>query len=245
MFNKLAPLLFAWVIAVIICVIGAAVDLAPSAVWVGLFLSMSGGILAGLVMAPDLSSRVDPWRLQRKLMVISNQAAPANPTLTKGTLLYYSLQLEELAEQARSLTAIMRRHLPPQDVVVGYEGYQDALAVGEPAIRQLSICLRSRIAQCPDDWGLSLSRAEAKSLLDDHIDVMVVASGFGLATGLPGPQGYEAVQRSNLSKANPDTGMIDKDPSGKWIKGAAYQPPQLDSVLEECSVEPINMWGAS
>lgn len=243
MLNKLTPLFVAWAISAVICVFGASTDVAPNAVWVGLFLAMTGGVLAGLIVAPEVSSRVDPWRLQRNLMAISSQTTPVSPTLTKGSLLYYALQLEETAEQARSLVAIMKNHLPPQDVISGYEGYRHALQLGEPTIRQLSVCLRSVIAHCPDDWGLSLSRSEAKALLDDHIDVMVVSSGFGLATGLPGPQGYEAVQRSNLSKANPHTGMIDKDPSGKWIKGAEYQPPQLDSVLEECSAKPVNMWG--
>jgi hypothetical protein len=39
------------------------------------------------------------------------------------------------------------------------------------------------------------------------------------------------VAESNLSKANPITGLIEKDASGKWIKGSQYQSPQIDAVL--------------
>jgi hypothetical protein len=233
MFYKLSPLLVSWAIAAIICVAGASYDMAPAHFFVGLFIALSGGIAAGFITGAGFSRRVDPWLLQKRLMDISNQPAPNSPMLTKGTLLYYALQLEEMGEQARTLLAIMMHHLPPKGVVVGYEDYRDALHMGEPMLRQLSASLRRHCAQCPDDWGLSLNRPEAKALLDDHVDVMVVASGFGLATGLPGPAGYLAVQASNLSKANPETGMIDTDPSGKWIKGVGYFPPALEKVLED------------
>ena len=42
---------------------------------------------------------------------------------------------------------------------------------------------------------------------------------------------YVEVQTSNWSKTNPNTGVIDKTPDGKWIKGVNYRPPNLTAVL--------------
>lgn len=68
-------------------------------------------------------------------------------------------------------------------------------------------------------------------MADGTTDLMVTNAGFALALGLPGAALYEEVASSNLTKKNPQTGVIDKTPDGKWIKGAKYREPNIDKVL--------------
>jgi hypothetical protein len=74
-------------------------------------------------------------------------------------------------------------------------------------------------------------------IFDGTTDVAVVNCGFALACGLPGSDGYREVALSNISKRNPDTGMIDKTADGKWIKGAEYRAPDLLGVLKAAEKE--------
>jgi phage-related minor tail protein len=78
-----------------------------------------------------------------------------------------------------------------------------------------------------------LSHDRVRALLHESTDVMVVAAGFGLACGFPAAAAYEESVCSNLSKANPATGKIDKDASGKWIKGPEFFKPNFDRILVE------------
>jgi hypothetical protein len=59
-----------------------------------------------------------------------------------------------------------------------------------------------------------------------------VIAGLAASSGLPAAAGCVEVATSNLSKANPSTGVIDVDPSGKWIKGANYVAPNLGRVID-------------
>lgn len=170
----------------------------------------------------SMLSAVDPWALMVELMTASQQAMPKLPEINKTVLLYWSLQLEELAEQTRTLASLCIRP----------DSYPMHLSL-EQAAKDLAFAstqMRMRL-KLMDEFSLPLTPDQATALLDDITDCAVVQTGFSIAAGLPGAAGYMAVQTSNLSKKNPRTGMIDKDPGGKWIKGEAFQLPDLQAVI--------------
>lgn len=180
--------------------------------------------------SPQDGDPVDPWQMQSELMRISGQRQPASPELNKPTLMYAGLILEEGSETVMALVEAMRwgtaTSAVPQLIDARY-----ALEEAGKAMFRGRQRLRNLLMDCPD-FAQHLDRRHAKPILDGTTDIAVVNSGFALAAGLPGSQAYAAVGTSNLSKRNPDTGLIDKEPDGKWIKGADYREPDLDAVLD-------------
>lgn len=175
---------------------------------------------------------VDPWNMQEALMSASGQDLPEYPVLSPGGLLYAALLMEELAETLRGV----------ERAVTGapYEGSQEKSAAimiqvllhnNAQALHGASVQLRGLLQDIKT--AVPISMEEAVEILDGTTDVMVVNAGFALAMGLPGAPAYEEVGLSNLSKADPLTGRIAKDPSGKWIKGPDYFKPDLEKVLRE------------
>jgi hypothetical protein len=183
--------------------------------------------------ATTQGSQVDPWALQRDLMYISNQAIgdPGRPAINTTVLLYYALILEELGEGFRTLARV-----GTPKVGTGFYDLNGGVPmswteVGNQLI-DFSTNMRKSIAEM-QFRPIPLSIQDAADMLDDLTDIMVVTSGATVAAGLPGPAGYLEVSSSNLSKANPATGLIDKDASGKWIKGANYRMADLRSVVSQ------------
>ncbi len=181
-----------------------------------------------------LHAGMEPWSSQMRLMLISGQPVPPLPKVTKGTALYGALILEETGE-TMCATALALAQSACSDVRI------NGIARVAPVFEQLGQALqieaghlREQIAQVPDsEWDqvFPINASVAGELLDGYTDLHVVTAGASLSTGLPGAEAYAEVAASNLSKANPKTGRIDKDPSGKWIKGSAYQPPDLGRIL--------------
>jgi hypothetical protein len=161
---------------------------------------------------------VDPWALQRANMIQSDQSLPDKPTITKDSLLYYALILEECAELGKALRGIITA--AGSDIVPNID----------EAMHEASLNLRTAIKGLrPESW-VDVTREQARELMDGTTDLTVVNSGFANATGLQGAEAYRRVQVSNLSKANPETGKIDKTPDGKWIKGVDFKLPELDDL---------------
>lgn len=181
-------------------------------------------------------SEVDIWSYQHKLMLISEQEIPNRPRITKTFLLYLALIMEELAE---TIDGVMKSGPTPDEIDEVMPGshasrFRDHLITMEALLSSGSKELRELIAvDRYNPYVGPISRSEAKTLLDGLTDIAVVTAGAGLSAGLPVRDGYREVGTSNHSKANPLTGMIDKDPSGKWIKGSEYKAPDLDRVLDE------------
>lgn len=183
---------------------------------------------------------LDPWEMQRDLMVMSDQRIARRAQLTETSLLYGALILEEAGE---TLTGLARAALRASNfyepettegklcssMFANYNAIADAMDFAAGAARYELKKLK--------DMGLlltfDLTRAEAQEIFDGTVDLTVVNCGFALASGLPGAEGYVEATASNISKKNPETGMIDKDPSGKWIKGPNYFEPDLLSILVE------------
>lgn len=188
-------------------------------------------------MILDLMKHVDPWRMQAELMQISGQRIPQAPTLTKHGLMYAALVMEELGETLRAISLPLLELMPddamPPKELEPLAITASCLVQSAGELKAYSERIRAELGSVSDDWSVGLTRAEALEIFDGTTDIAVVNSGLALAFGLPGPQGYRAVGVSNLSKRNPDTGVIDKTPDGKWIKGRDYQVPDLGAVLDQ------------
>ena len=179
---------------------------------------------------------VDPWEMQRTLMAASRQAMPASPELNRGVLLYGALILEETAETAEATGQAARDahaevaslDAPARDVLaaVAHE-YEQAHANAKAS----SLRLRALIERLPADLRATLARPVARDMADGATDVVVVCAGYALSMGADGAACYDEVAGSNLSKRNPDTGMVDVMPDGKWIKGRNYRQADLMRVL--------------
>lgn len=176
---------------------------------------------------------VDPWKIQKALMKASGQDLPTRPVLNRGGLLYAALLLEEVGETMAGFASAIRESDTPDRPV---NSETNALLVINLLFRNTAYHLieeSKRLREILQDVTseFELSRPRAIEILDGTTDVAVVNSGLALAMGFPGAEAYLEVGCSNLSKANPATGVIDKTPDGTWIKGSQYFPPNLASVL--------------
>jgi hypothetical protein len=171
---------------------------------------------------------VDPWIYQHTLMKMSGQELPEwGPTLTKTSLLYGALILEEAGETMNAISNILAKD---NDV------YWLSTSYGKigSKLEWEAKTLRNKISHLPADHrGWAVSKEQGIELLDGVTDIMVVTSGLTEACALPGAAAYKETVTSNMSKANPKTGVIEKDESGKWIKGVVYRKPRLDLIMDE------------
>jgi len=67
--------------------------------------------------------------------------------------------------------------------------------------------------------------------LKELIDVMVVLIGYGLSMGYDLEGAWDAVWCSNMSKINPDSGMVAKREDGKILKGPMYIPADVSKFI--------------
>lgn len=170
---------------------------------------------------------VDPWEYQRRLMEMSDQRIPHGFRLHTGVLLYGALIMEETAETYQGISTALQAGAKDDD------SYSLAIATnfGNAAVSLLSWSKVIRGLLEHADVDFPLTEDCAVELFDGTTDIAVVNSGFALSCGFPGAAGYREVVGSNISKANPETGKIDKDPGGKWIKGPDFYKPDLMRVL--------------
>lgn len=186
---------------------------------------------------------VDIWSFQEDLMKASDQEIPPGPRINKNVLLYLALMAEELGETAAAVRKELELYLIVSDMefeALSEEEQHQLVALRQVhdqlnaivRLQDLADSIRGHLTYVSDGWWLRPTRQGAEDMLDGVTDVAVVTAGLGLAAGLPAREGYHEVGASNLSKANPVTGKIDKDPSGKWIKGSQYKAPDLGTVLE-------------
>lgn len=188
--------------------------------------------LREMLAARNAVAVCDPWNMQRELMRISAQEVPAIPMLTKDSLMYMALILEETAETIlEGIDPAMRRAalkgFPDHEVK---DAIRTNLLATATEMWNASNLIRN-LLKTVASFAIPLNMEEAIGLFDGTTDVAVVNCGFALACGVPAQEGYNEVGGSNLSKVNPDTGMIDKTPDGKWIKGRDFKMPDLRMVL--------------
>lgn len=176
----------------------------------------------------------DSWEMQRRVMAISGQDIAAQPALTKTVVLYGALIMEESSELYGNLSAAIAEYALsiPEDTIrrADLATLASRYSAMSAVSRNNAGIIRSYVAEQPEFY-FPLPENLAVALLDDTTDVTVVNCGFAVAAGLPGADAFIEVTRSNLSKVNPETGVIDKDSSGKWIKGVNYFAPDLAQVI--------------
>ena len=218
--------------AILVCVIALILAFTSphdvTVLYVGAASFAVGGSI-GLMMLGQQRRRVDPWEYQRRLMSISGQEIPEDIQLNKTGLLYLALILEEFGETCMSVYHAMIKAGPitagaPLNIVALLQAWAEEGKAGSMALRQ-------HVTRLPEGYVIRLTIPSAKEIADGTTDLAVVNSGFALALGLPGAELYEEISESNLSKANPVTGLIERDASGKWIKGPGYQAPDIEAVL--------------
>jgi hypothetical protein len=206
----------------------------PAAVSATLALIGVAMVITSAIMAPPPA--VDIWQYQSKLMEISDQRLPGLPEVNEHTLLYFALTLEELGETATALHRAFARDFSQKHGESSMHEF--ALVNTVMRLNDLNTILTEQAgglrknAKRMPGMRIDISHDEARQLLDGTTDTAVTLAGLGLASGLPNPEGYVEVVSSNYSKANPDSGKIDKDATGKWIKGTKYCEPNLAKVLE-------------
>ena len=201
-------------------------------------------LMCGLIVLSLEREKVDPWALQRKLMQISGQALPGTMQINPDSLRYIGLICEELEEMitpvGRTLYSFRqdrlvegRRWVRPTP---GIEEADQAIAMIRKNLVAASHQIKDACERMHGSFVIPLDRATAVELADGATDLMVVAAGFAEASAIPGAMCYREVQGSNLSKADPETGQIEKDRSGKWKKGRDYRPPNLGFELDVAGV---------
>lgn len=182
-------------------------------------------------------STANPWDLQKQFMHMSDQKVHNTPTLDGIGLLYTALMTEELGEHLAAVASVLGNSA---DTIRLH--HKLSRMAGDLHI--FSVQLREHIAAPGGIKPVSLNIGEAAEILDALSDLSVVNFGACAAMGLPGKLGYEEVQASNASKANPSTGKIDKTADGKWIKGTSYRPPNLRSIVSARAPDELGYPGA-
>lgn len=180
---------------------------------------------------PQNNNAVDPWAMQAELMRISAQRMPTKPEISQHSLMYAALIMEEGSETFSALHTAMFYRNETHNLPVAQNIAQHLLEIST-VMHSTSLAVRSLLEKMPEDFRIGLSLERAVEIFDGTTDIQVVNSGFALASGFPGAAGYQEVGGSNLSKRNPTTGVIDKTPDGKWIKGKDYRAPDLAKVLQ-------------
>jgi len=170
------------------------------------------------------------WGAQYRIMMASGQELPATPQLTKTTLLYGALMAEEIGETLSALGVLLAK--TAQDRNGPIHALAASYATTGHDLMRRSADWRSRLLTLPYQDNHMVEVAAMTDFLDGLCDSLVVVMGAAHATGLPLKTAYYDVTQSNLSKANPVTGVIDKTPDGKWIKGVNYMPPDLYKLVE-------------
>ena len=166
--------------------------------------------------------------MQREVMAASGQHLPTEYKLHPGAVLYGALNLEELAESLQGMQAALRlaADTAPQSLALA-ELFRETAEM----MKGNSLAIRELVKQVPSETVWPMQRPHLREMADGATDLMVTNAGFALALGLPGPALYVEVVSSNLTKKNPLTGVIDRTPDGKWIKGVDYREPDIDKVL--------------
>lgn len=191
-------------------------------------------------MTTETRKNVEPWEMQRELMAASGQKLPGdyNYMVQPGVILYAALNMEEMSEGLRGLRNAIDKNLGAHPALKEIEAH---LVDTYLRLHTNSLAIRELVKKLPADLELPVTRKDLREMADGATDLTVTNAGFALSLGLPAAALYDEVASSNLSKKNPETGVIDKTPDGKWIKGVAYREPNIDAVLHPPGHERVDV----
>jgi predicted HAD superfamily Cof-like phosphohydrolase len=68
--------------------------------------------------------------------------------------------------------------------------------------------------------------------LDALIDILVVTAGAIHSLGADGTSAWDEVMKTNFAKVDPTTGKVRRREDGKILKPENWQPPQLQSYVQ-------------
>lgn len=179
-------------------------------------------------------SNMNPWEVQTVLMTASDQIMAPAPEMNHGVLLYAALNLEEGREILAGLTKTLNRLVASgahDNVIAPLQAISASLTEADRVMKQNSLAVREQLKVLPKDFRAEMTEAEVIEVTDGTMDLTVTNSGLAVSFGLDGAACYAEVAQSNLSKRNPDTGVIDKTADGKWIKGRDYREPNLHPII--------------
>lgn len=85
-----------------------------------------------------------------------------------------------------------------------------------------------------EELGELASAKTREEVFDAILDSIFVLIGLGVSLGLPMDAGWEEVCKSNMTKIDPKTGKVTRNPdTGKIMKGDKFSPPNLKKVIDE------------
>jgi predicted HAD superfamily Cof-like phosphohydrolase len=84
----------------------------------------------------------------------------------------------------------------------------------------------------------AMDAGDLVGITDGIADSIYVLVGTALFYGIPLDNVWDAVQFSNMAKADPITGKMMKDAGGKGIKPPGWRPPDIASILIEAGWTP-------
>lgn len=209
------------------------VDTFPSPISALVMLVLVVSVLF-LCLSWAMGQPVDIWKSQRELMTISGQSVPAQPEVNHHVIGYLAFTLEEMAESIAPIRNTISDHRQHK---AHHLELEQVLQLAQHDLHALSHRLRSAL-ETEHQFHYRMSYENALEALDGMVDATVTIAGWPIAAGLPASLSYVEVQTSNLSKRDPNTGRIEKDPSGKWIKGPNFRKPRLDYILSSVMVNP-------
>jgi predicted HAD superfamily Cof-like phosphohydrolase len=75
------------------------------------------------------------------------------------------------------------------------------------------------------------------AVADAMADLIYVIVGSALELGIPLDKVWDAVQNANLTKIDPETGLVTKRADGKVTKPIGWQPPDIARILLDSGYE--------
>src|SRR5574343_277690 len=77
----------------------------------------------------------------------------------------------------------------------------------------------------------ALHYGDIVALADGLADLIYVCVGTALEYGIPLDRVWDEVQRSNMAKVDPITGLVRRREDGKILKPDGWQPPEIEKAV--------------
>lgn len=77
----------------------------------------------------------------------------------------------------------------------------------------------------------AISQRNLADTADGMADLIYVVIGAAIEFGIPLPEIWNEVQRSNMAKIDPVTGTVNRRDDGKVLKPVGWAPPDIASIL--------------
>lgn len=79
----------------------------------------------------------------------------------------------------------------------------------------------------------AMDKGDLVEIADGLADIMYVVIGTAHHYGIPLEAVWNEVQRSNMTKPDPETGKVKKREDGKILKGPGFSPADVGKVLRD------------